>query len=83
MLIADNIEDRYPVHKQINIMIDMLNNSDIENTQEFTDMLNFINDQRNYNKARKEVYKQDDSPYYFVSKDTIKKEQNKLLDIED
>ena len=81
--VADNIEDRYPVHKQINIMIDMLNNSDIENTQEFTDMLNFINDQRNYNKARKEVYKQDDSPYYFVSKDTIKKEQNKLLDIED
>jgi hypothetical protein len=81
--VGDNIEAKYPIHKQLNIMMDMLNKSNIENTQEFTDMINFIDDQIKYNKARKEVYKQDDSPYYYVSKENIKTEQNKLLDIED
>lgn len=79
--VQENINSEYPMHKQINIIMDMLNkNPNIENTKEFTDMVNFIEDERKRNKARKEVYKADGTPYTFISKEDEMNDLKKLLD---
>ena len=36
------ILEQYPIHKQLNIIIEMLNASDIPNTEAFTEMKTFI-----------------------------------------
>jgi hypothetical protein len=80
--VGDNIENAYPLYKQINIIIDMLNQSSIPNTPEFTAMLEYIQDERDRNNARKEVYKDTSSPYTFVSKEDIEKSIKDRLNIE-
>lgn len=69
--VKENIEASYPLYKQMNIIIEMLNQSSIPNTPAFQEMYDFIDDEREKNKARKEVYKADGTPYEFVDKDSI------------
>lgn len=79
--VEQNINIEYPIYKQLNIIMDMLNeNKAVSNTKEFTDMINFIKDERARNKARKDVYKQDGTPYIFNSKEDEMKDIRKLLD---
>ena len=77
--VADNIGEQYPIFKQLNIIADMLNQSEVPNTPEFTAMMEYINNERERNKARKEVYQQSDTPYTYISKEDIKLMINKRL----
>ena len=51
--VQDDVQHAYPIYKQLNIIIDMLNQSSVPNTQEFQEMKDFIDDLRERNKARK------------------------------
>jgi hypothetical protein len=77
--VKGNIEGEYPLHKQLNIMMEMLNNSSISNTEEFQKMYDYIKDERERNKARKDVYKSTESSYIFISKENIKLAKDKKL----
>jgi hypothetical protein len=71
--VADTIGETYPLYKQMNIIIDMLDkNGAVTNTAEFTELVTFLKDQRDRNNARKEVYKQDGTPYEFLSKEDLR-----------
>ena len=59
--------------------MEMLNASTISNTEEFQKMYDYIKDERERNSARKEVYKQTDSSYIFLSKEEIKLAKDKKL----
>ena len=75
--VEENIIREYPIYTQLNIIMDVLhNNSDIVKTKEFLQMMSFIEE----NAARKEVYKADDSPYNYVSKEDSIAEVNTRLD---
>jgi len=79
--VAENILAEYPIYKQLNIIIDVLHrNSDVEKTKEFLQMMSFIEDQREQNKARKEVYKDPNTPYNYVSKEDIASDVLRRLD---
>ena len=80
--VRENIEGLYPSYKQMNIIIEMLNQSSIPNTEEFQKMYDFIKDEREKNNARKEVYKADGTPYEFIDKESIQQDVRKRLDIE-
>ncbi len=79
--VEENIIREYPIYTQLNIIMDVLhNNSDIVKTKEFLQMMSFIEDERAKNAARKEVYKADDSPYNYVSKEDSIADVNTRLD---
>ena len=79
--VEENILSTYPIYKQLNIIIDVLhNNSDVVKTKEFLQMMQFIEDQREQNNARKEVYKDPNTPYNYVSKDEIASDVLRRLD---
>ena len=75
---ADNIEKKYPMHKQLNIIIDMLDKCDYPNTPEFAEMVSYIKDLRERNKASKKVYKESDA-YTFADKKIIELGRKKLM----
>lgn len=76
--VADQIQQKYPMHKQLNIILDMLNASDIPNTPEFTEMMDYIKDLRERNKARKEQYKSSDA-YFFADKKISELDRKKRM----
>ena len=80
--VKNDIQHVYPLHRQLNIMIDMLNKSSVPNTEEFTEMLNFINDQIARNTARKEAFKSNPGSYKFVSRQEIQKSRRKRLGLD-
>lgn len=57
----------YSIHKQLNIVIDMLNKSSIENTPEFTAMVEFLDLMRRQHEEKKAVFSSDESTYVWVS----------------
>lgn len=79
--VEENILARYPIYKQLNIIIDVLhNNPDVVKSKEFLQMMQFIEDERAKNNARKEVYKDPNTPYNYVSKDEIASDVLRRLD---
>jgi len=81
--VQENIILEYPLYTQLNIIMDVLhNNGDIVKTKEFLKMMQFIEDERAKNKARKEVYKDASSPYNYTSKEEAQQEVNKRLDLD-
>ena len=63
------IEEEYPIHKQLNIMIDMINKSDMPNTPEFQKMMAWIKDQRDRTKAKLDSYKANPDAYDVQTKE--------------
>jgi len=63
------ILNEYSIHKQLSIIIDMLDKSDIPNTEAFTTMVEFINGAVADLKEKTETYKNNPTAYTFVSKD--------------
>lgn len=59
----------YSIHKQMNIIIDMLNKSSIENTPEFTAMVAFLDLMRSQHEEKKAVFSSDESTYVWVSEE--------------
>lgn len=80
--IKDDIQHVYPLYRQLNIMMDMLDKSDIPNTEEFTQMMSFIKDQLDKNSARKQAFKSNPSTYKFVSKQDIQKSRRRRLGLD-
>ena|SRR6056300_1264363 len=76
--IADQIQEKYPMHKQLNILIDMVDKSDMPNTPEFTEMMQFIKDLRDMNRERKQTYKDSDA-YDYVDKATAALDRKKRM----
>ena len=75
------ITDQYPIHKQLNILIDMVNKSDMPNTPEFTAMMQHITDQVEAGKEKKEVFKESDA-YVYVSEEQAKVDAEKAVDFD-
>lgn len=63
------ILEQYSIHKQLNIIIDMLDASDIPNTEEFTAMKAFIDSAKADLDAKVATYKASPETYTFVSVD--------------
>ena len=76
----DAIEGKYPLHKQMNILIDMVNKSDMPNTPEFTEMMEHIRDQIDLGKQKKKKYKESDA-FDYVSEDDIQEFAKKAVDL--
>lgn len=76
--IQDDIAEKYPMHRQLNIIIDMLDKCDYPNTPEFTEMVEYIKDLREMNKARKEQYKNSDA-YFFADKELSALDRKKRM----
>lgn len=57
----------YPIHKQLNILIDMLANSDIPKTSEFTAMKEFLDAARQNHADQLESYSSNPSAFTYIS----------------
>jgi len=78
----EDLQHVYPLHRQLNIIIDMLNQSSIPNTKEFTEMKAFIDDLRAKNKARKDAYKANPDSYKFISRHEIQQSRRRRLGLD-
>lgn len=77
---GEAIVTAYPVHKQMNIIMDMLNKSDVANTPEFTAMMDYIGEQREATKLKIKQYKESDA-FDYVSEDDIIEFAKKAIDL--
>ena len=77
----DGITQSYPLHKQLNILIDMVDQSDMPNTAEFTAMMQHIKDQIEAGKEKKKVYHESDA-YVYVSEEQAKEDAKKAVDFD-
>jgi hypothetical protein len=77
VLINKEILANYPVHAQLNIMADCLEQSGIPLTEDFIEMRNFIRQKvENHNNA-KQVYKENPDVYAFWPKPDVKFDRSK------
>ena len=58
---------KYPVHKQINIIIEMLNQSELPNTPRFEELRDYIDRYRKEVKEQIEIYSSDPDTYDYIS----------------
>lgn len=74
------ILSEYPIHRQINILIDMLDRSDITKTAEFAAMKEFLDAAKQNHQEQVRSYSSNTGAFTFVSeaeeKDIIAKKQN-------
>jgi len=75
---ADSIHQKYTMHKQLNIIIDMLDKCEYPNTPEFAEMVSYIKDLRERNKASKKVYEESDA-YVYADKKIIELDRKKRM----
>ena len=58
---------KYPIHKQINIIIEMLNQSELPNTPRFEELRDYIDRYRKDVKEQIAIYKADPDTFDFIS----------------
>lgn len=80
--VKNEIEHQYPLHRQLNIIMEMLDSSSIPNTPEFTEMREFIKDQIDRNTARKEAFKSNPGSYKFFSRQEMQKSRRRRLGLD-
>ena len=80
--VKNDIQHVYPLHRQLNIIMDMLDQSSIPNTPEFTEMREYIKDQIDRNTARKEAFKSNPGSYKFISRQEIQKDRRRRLGLD-
>lgn len=75
-----SILTEYPIHKQLNIIIDMLDKSDIAKTSEFTALKEFLEAAKQNHRDQISSYSSNTAAFTFVSeeeeKEIIAKKQN-------
>ena len=76
-----SIQEKYPMHKQINILMEMIDASDLPNTEKFAEMMQFIKDQRVAGKEKKKVYKESDA-YHYETEEEAKEKARKAIDFD-
>ena len=59
--------ERYPVHTQINIIIDLLAQSDIQKTPEFVELKNYLDTVRAQYREQKQAYASNPAAYTWIS----------------
>ena len=69
------------MHKQINIMMEMIDASDLPNTERFAEMMQYIKDQRVAGKEKKKVYKESDA-YHYETEEEAKDKAKKAIDFD-
>ncbi len=57
----------YPIHKQLNILIDMLDKSDLIKTSEFIAMKNYLEQMRNQHQEKCTAFSSDPNAYVWIS----------------
>ena len=72
--------EEYPLHKQLNIIIDMLDQSDIPNTEKFTQLKEHISAVKEELKQQKKVYAEDSAFEYITIAEEIAR-ADKLKDL--
>lgn len=72
--------EHYPLHKQLNIMIEMLDQSDIPNTEKFTKMKEHIQTIKEETKEQKRVYAEEPA-FEYITIDTEIAKADKLKDL--
>tara|TARA_A100001011_G_C14071913_1_gene740669 strand:+ start:41 stop:499 length:459 start_codon:yes stop_codon:yes gene_type:complete len=78
---TQTIETKYPLHKQLNVIMDMLNKSDIPNTSEFADMIQHINETVEGSKLKKKTYLESDA-YHYETEEEAKEKERKAIDFD-
>ena len=63
--------EEYPIHKQLNIIIEMLDQSDIPNTEKFTALKDHIATVKAETKEQKKVYAEDPGYDYVTIEDEM------------
>jgi hypothetical protein len=76
------ILEEYPIHKQLNIIIEMLDASDVPNTPEFTAMKAFIDSAKANLDEKVTAYSTNSGAYTFVSTDDDKAHSDALKTFE-
>ena len=76
------ILEEYPIHKQLNIIIDMLDTSDVPNTEAFTAMKAFIDAAKANLDEKVTAYSTNSDAYVFVSTEDDKAQAEALKTIE-
>ena len=76
-----SIQEKYPMHKQINILMEMIDASDLPNTDRFAEMVQYIKDQRVAGKEKKKVYTESDA-YHYQSEEDAKEKAKKAVDFD-
>lgn len=59
----------WPIHKQLNVLIDMLDKSAMEKTTEFVEMKAFLDKIRQEHKEKVEIYSKNSEAYTWVSQE--------------
>ena len=76
-----SIQEKYPMHKQINILMEMIDASDLPNTERFSEMMQYIKDQRVAGKEKKKVYTESDA-YHYETEEEAKEKARKAIDFD-
>lgn len=76
------ILEEYPIHKQLNIIIDMLANSDITKTPEFTALKEYLDAARTNHNDQVSAYASNPGAYTFVSTDDDKAQASAVRNFE-
>lgn len=76
---ASNVKvlTEYPIHKQLNILIDMLDKSNVEKTPDFIAMKAFLDQVRDFHQQKKAVYSSNDNAYVWISQEQERAEADK------
>ena len=72
--------EAFPLHKQLNIIIEMLDQSDIPNTEKFTKLKDHVKAIKEETKEQKKVYAEDPA-FEYVSMDEEIAKANKVTDL--
>ncbi|MAH07456.1 hypothetical protein CMI38_04370 [Candidatus Pacearchaeota archaeon] len=72
--------EAFPLHKQLNIIIEMLDQSDIPNTEKFTKLKDHVKAIKEETKEQKKVYAEDPA-FEYVSMDEEMAKADKLKDL--
>lgn len=73
------IISKYPIHNQIDIIIDMLANSDLEKTPEFSQLKTYLETEIQMHKDKIQVYSDNPEAYVWISAEAEQQENAKKI----
>ena len=73
------IISKYPIHNQIDIIIDMLNNSNLEKTPEFIQLKTYLEAEIQMHRDKIQVYSNNPEAYVWISSEAEQQENAKKI----
>jgi hypothetical protein len=74
-----NIISKYPIHNQIDIIIDMLANSNIEKTPEFLELKTYLDTEIQKHRDKVNAFSSNSDAYVWISTEEENKENSKKI----